>query len=139
MGEQNSNHAEWLIPKNPGGLFMCSACNAVAARQTRYCHKCGAMMDNAITSEPPTAHESRRMNELETARAELKDAKARISKLEADADEYRQLLHDRENALSMYREESEKRLYEIMNLRGKVEVFEKVLACVKAFSGGDDA
>lgn len=63
---------------------------------------------------------------------ELAKANARIAELE-------EKLRDRETALSMCREESEKRLYEIMNLRGKVEVFEKVLACVKAFSGGEGA
>ena len=72
---------------------------------------------------------------MEQVRAELKDAKARIAKLEADADEYREMLRDRENALSMLREENEKRLYEIMELRGKVEVYEKVLACVQSFGG----
>lgn len=75
------------------------------------------------------------MNELELVKAELKDAKAHIAKLEADVDEYRQMLHDRENALSMFREENEKRLYEIMELRGKVGVYEKVLDCVKGFGG----
>lgn len=55
-------------------------------------------------------------------------ANARIAELE-------EKLRDRETALSMRREESEKRLYEIMNLRGKVEAFEKCLACVKAFGG----
>lgn len=60
---------------------------------------------------------------------ELTKANARIAEL-------KEKLRDRETALSMRREESEKRLYEIMNLRGKVEVFEEVLACVKAFGGG---
>lgn len=59
---------------------------------------------------------------------ELEQAQARIAELE-------EKLKDRDNAVSMYREESEKRFYEIMELRGKVEAYEKVLACVRSFGG----
>lgn len=60
---------------------------------------------------------------------ELAKANARIAELE-------EKLRDRETALSMSREECDKRYMEICGLRGKVEVYEKVLACVKAFGGG---
>ena len=40
---------------------------------------------------------------------------------------------DRENTITMYKEESEKRLYEVMELRGKVAAYERVIACVQSF------
>lgn len=76
---------------------------------------------------------------FEAERGEMKDklskARDRIAKLEADVNEYGELLRDRETALSMYREESEKRLYELMELRGKVAAYEKAIDCVRAFGG----